>query len=68
MLKIAIATDGPYGERAFENIKKEFNTEFIELEQPTSMFMDEIDIPEGALAKIKEANILITYTQHPALK
>ena len=67
MLKVAIATDGPYGERAFENIKKEFNTEFIELEQPTSMFMDEIDIPEDALTKIKEANILITYTQHPDL-
>ena len=67
MLKVAIATDGPYGDRAFENIKKEFDTEFIELEQPTSMFMDEIDIPEDALAKIKQANLLITYTQHPDL-
>ena len=67
MLKVVIATDGPYGERAFENIKKEFETEFIELEQPTSMFMDEIDIPEDSLSKIKEANILITYTQHPDL-
>ncbi len=67
MLKVVIATDGPYGERAFENIKKEFETEFIELEQPTSMFIDEIDIPEDALAKIKDANILITYTQHPDL-
>ena len=67
MLKVVIATDGPYGERAFENIKKDFDTEFIQLEQPTSMFMDEIDIPEDALAKIKDANILITYTQHPDL-
>ncbi|MCZ3367176.1 MULTISPECIES: DUF166 domain-containing protein [Methanobacterium] len=67
MLKVVIATDGPYGERAFENIKKDFDTEFIELEQPTSMFMDEIDIPADALAKIKQANILITYTQHPDL-
>jgi hypothetical protein len=66
-MKIVIATDGPYGERAYENIKKEFDTEFIELEQPTSMFMDEIDIPEDVLSKIKEANILITYTQHPDL-
>ena len=67
MLNVVIATDGPYGERAFENIKKEFDTEFVELEQPTSMFMDEIDIPEDVLAKIKQANILITYTQHPDL-
>ena len=67
MLKVVIATDGPYGERAFENIKKDFDTEFVELEQPASMFMDEIDIPADALAKIKDANILITYTQHPDL-
>lgn len=67
MLKVAIATDGPYGDRAFENIKKEFDTEFIELEKPTDMFMDEIDIPEDALSKIKDSNILITYTQHPDL-
>jgi hypothetical protein len=67
MLKVVIATDGPYGERAFENIKKDFDTEFVELEQPASMFMDEIDIPADALAKIKDAHILITYTQHPDL-
>ncbi|MGB9978268.1 DUF166 domain-containing protein [Methanobacterium sp.] len=67
MLNVVIATDGPYGERAFENIKKDFDTEFVELEKPTSMFMDEINIPVDALAKIKGANILITYTQHPDL-
>jgi hypothetical protein len=67
MLKVVIVTDGPYGERAFENIKKNFETEFVELEKPASMFMDEIDIPEDELAKIKDANILITYTQHPDL-
>ncbi len=67
MLNIVIATDGPYGDRAFENIKEKFDTELVELEQPTSMFMDEIDIPEDALAKIRQANILITYTQHPDL-
>lgn len=67
MLKVVIVTDGPYGERAFDNIKKEFDTEFIELEQPSSMFMDELDIPENLLSKIKEANILITYTTHPDL-
>ncbi|KUK72754.1 DUF166 domain-containing protein [Methanobacterium sp. 42_16] len=67
MLNVVIVTDGPYGERAFENIKKNFETEFIELEKPESMFMDEIDIPEEELAKIKDANVLITYTQHPDL-
>ena len=67
MLNVVIATDGPYGERAYENINEQFDTEFVELEKPTSMFMDEIDFPLDALNKIKQSNILITYTQHPDL-
>jgi hypothetical protein len=67
MLKIVIVTDGPYGERAYEYIDKEFDTEFIELEQPSSMFVDEIEIPEDAIKRIQDADILITYTLHPDL-
>jgi hypothetical protein len=67
MIKVAIATDGPYGDRAYDTIKKEFDTVFIELEQPTSMFMDDIEIPEENVKQIEDANILITYTTHPDL-
>lgn len=67
MLKVAIATDGPYGERAYEYISKEFDTDFVELEQPVSMFMDEIEIPEDALKRLESADILITYILHPDL-
>lgn len=67
MLNVVIVTDGPYGERAYENIKEKFNTEFIELEKPTSMFIDEVNFPEDVLNKIKRSNIVITYTQHPDL-
>lgn len=67
MLSVVIVTDGPYGERAYDNIKEKFDTEFVELEKPESMFMDEINIPPEELNKIKQANILITYTQHPDL-
>jgi len=67
MLKVVIVTDGPYGERAYEHICKEFDTDFIELEQPTSMFADEIEIPEDAIWRIRGADILITYTLHPDL-
>lgn len=38
LIKVAIVTDGPYGERAYENIKKEFKTEFIELASPFGIF------------------------------
>lgn len=67
MLKVAIVTDGPYGDRAFDNIKKEFETVFIELEQPSSMFMDDIELPEKEVKTIEDVNILITYTTHPDL-
>jgi len=67
MLKVVIVTDGHYGERAYEYISKEFDTEFIHLEQPDSMFADEIEIPEDAVNKIQGTDILITYTLHPDL-
>lgn len=67
MLKILIVTDGPYGERTYENIKKEFETEFIELEAPSMIFADKIEIPPEKLEKIRSADILITYTLHPDL-
>jgi hypothetical protein len=67
MLKIAIVTDGPYGNRAFDNIEKKFNTDFIILEKPTSMFMDDIEIHEKDIKLIEKVNILITYTTHPDL-
>jgi len=65
MLKIVIVTDGPYGDRAFETINELFDTAFIEMEKPESMFIDEIEIPERDLKIIESANILITYTSHP---
>lgn len=34
MLKVVIATDGPYGDRTYDTIKKELGTVFIELEKP----------------------------------
>lgn len=65
MLNVAIITDGPYGKRAFETIGEVFDTKFIELEKPDSMFLDEIEIPKDDEKKIKESDILITYTVHP---
>ncbi len=44
MLKIAVVTDGPYGDRTFDTICKEFESDFIELEQPESMFMEDVEI------------------------
>jgi len=65
MLKVVIVTDGPYGERAFETINELFDTAFIEMEKPESMFIEEIELAEKDLKIIEDSDILITYTTHP---
>lgn len=67
MLKVGIVTDGPYGERAYENINKEFDAVFVEIEEVSPMFIDDIEIPEEKVKEIEGVNILITYTLHPDL-
>lgn len=67
MLKVAIITDGPYGERAYETIKKEFKTSFIQLKKPNSTFIDELELSPQDVEIIEGVNILITYTTHPDL-
>jgi hypothetical protein len=67
MLKIAVVTDGPYGDRTFNTIRKEFESEFIELEQPESMFMEDIEIDEETLERLKSMDIIISYILHPDL-
>lgn len=65
MVKVAIVTDGPYGDRAYETIKTEFETSFIKLSPPTSTFIDEVELHPRDVEKIEGSDILITYTTHP---
>jgi hypothetical protein len=67
MLKVAIVTDGPYGERAFDTIKEQFDCDFVVLETPESTFMDDTDIPRDALNRLESADIVISYILHPDL-
>jgi len=67
MLRVAIATDGPYGERAYENISKKFDCKFIELEHPSSTLLEDIEIPEDTIRQLKAADLIITYVIHPDL-
>ena len=60
-LKVGVITDGKYGERAFENIKKKFDSEWIVLpEIPSNVMLDDdIDL------EIPECDIYISYARHP---
>jgi hypothetical protein len=67
MLKIAIVTDGPYGDRTYDTICQDFNCDFIELEQPDSMFAEDIEIPEEDQEKLRTTDLIISYILHPDL-
>lgn len=60
-LKIGLISDGKYGQRAFENIKKVFNTQWIEVPDiPSNIMLDddfELTIPE--------CDLYISYARHP---
>lgn len=66
-MKIAIVTDGPYGERAYATIKQEFDCDYIVMETPASTFMDEIDLPPETMKKLEKADIILSYVLHPDL-
>ena len=60
-LRVGVITDGKYGERAYVNIKKKFETEWIVVPDiPSNVMLDDdidLDIPE--------CDIYISYVRHP---
>ena len=60
-LKVGIISDGKYGERAFENIKKKFDTIWVTVpDLPSNLMLDdeiETDIPL--------CDLYISYVRHP---
>lgn len=58
-MKIGVVSDGQYGERAFERIRKHFSTEWILLPFPSTPVVDEIKLP------IPPCDLYISYLRHP---
>ena len=58
-MKIGVVSDGQYGERAFEQIKKRFNTLWILLPFPSSPVVDEIEY------EIPLCDLYLSYLRHP---
>jgi hypothetical protein len=58
-LKIGILSDGKYGDRAYENIKRKFPADWILVEAPDSPMIDnaQLDIPV--------CELYISYLRHP---
>ncbi len=60
-MKVGIISDGKYGERAYDNIKKHFETEWILVPEisPSVMLDDDIDL------SIPECDVYLSYVRHP---
>jgi len=58
-VKIGIVSDGQYGERAYEQIRRRFPTEWILLPFPSSLVVDDIDLT------IPPCDLYISYLRHP---
>ncbi|TFG00671.1 MAG: hypothetical protein EU541_01670 [Promethearchaeota archaeon] len=66
-MKILVISDGKYGDRAAKVIRKKFpHTQFIVIkERNVNSFIDNVNLSENLIEKIKWANLLISYVRHP---
>ncbi|RBQ22683.1 Thymidylate synthase [Candidatus Methanobinarius endosymbioticus] len=65
-MKIAIVRDEQsFGERVYQNINKEFETEIIEISSPSGIFIDEIEIEKEKINQIISFDLVITYIKQP---
>lgn len=58
-MKIGILSDGKYGDRAYENIRRRFPTEWILVESPDSPMIDDIKLD------LPSCDLYISYLRHP---
>jgi hypothetical protein len=66
-MKILIISDGKYGDRAIDVVKKKFpSAELIVIrEENPTMFLDEVFLDDDVERAIEGADLLILYVRHP---
>jgi hypothetical protein len=66
-MKVLVLSDGKYGDRAYETIKKQFpDTKFMTVEEinPNEL-LDDVDLPDNIIDAILESDLIISYIRHP---
>jgi len=62
MIKVAIIRDKTsFGERSYKTISQEFETELINIESPSEVFMDDINLDKKIIDTLSKFDIIITY-------
>lgn len=65
MMKVAVVTDGRYGERSYKTIKKYFDCKIVKMKCPSEAFLDDVEIPNNVFKKLKDTEIILIYILHP---
>ncbi|MCL2687713.1 MAG: hypothetical protein FWE58_04185 [Methanobrevibacter sp.] len=61
-IKVAIVRDEAiFGERAYKSIGKVFETEIVEIESPTGILIDDIELDESLIKKLSDFDLIISY-------
>jgi len=58
-MRIGIVSDGKYGDRAYENIKRRFPTEWILVDFPDSPLIDDVKLD------LPDCDLYLSYVRHP---
>ncbi|RLF10550.1 MAG: hypothetical protein DRJ62_04960, partial [Thermoprotei archaeon] len=58
-LRVGVVSDGVYGDRAYENVKRFFDAIWIEVEYPSSPLLDEVELD------VPPCNLYLSYVRHP---
>lgn len=58
-MKVGVISDGKYGERARENVRKRFKVEWILVDFPSSQVVDELEL------ELPPCDLYLSYVRHP---
>jgi hypothetical protein len=58
-MRVGIVSDGKYGDRAFENIKRRFPTEWISVDFPNTPLIDDVKLD------LPDCDLYLSYVRHP---
>ena len=58
-MRVGVVSDGVYGDRAYENVKRFFDAIWIEVEYPSSPLLDEVELD------VPPCNLYLSYVRHP---
>lgn len=58
-MKVGVISDGKYGDKTYQNVRRRFEAEWILLDFPESSLLDEVEV------KLPPSDLYVSYLRHP---